>query len=64
MHAARDEPRDVRRVEEEQRADLVGDLAERLGVDDPRVGRCAGDDHLRTLGEREVADLIEVDALV
>ena len=34
MHAAGDEARDVRGVEEEQRAHLVGDLAEGLGVDD------------------------------
>ena len=34
MHAARDEPGDVRGVEHEQRADLVADRAERLGVDD------------------------------
>ena len=64
MRAAGDEAGDVRGVEEEQRSDLVGDLAERLRVDDPRVRRGARDDQLRSLGEREVADLVEVDALV
>ena len=34
MHAAHDETGDVRGVEHEQRADLVADRAERLGVDD------------------------------
>ena len=44
--AAGDEPGDVRGVEHEQRADLVGDLAERARVDDARVGGGAGDDDL------------------
>ena len=47
--ATGDEPGDVRDVEHEQRADLVGDLAERPRVDDARVRGGAGDDDLRTL---------------
>ena len=47
VRATGDEPGDVRGVEHEQRADLVGDRPERLGIDDARVGRGAGDDHLR-----------------
>ena len=50
MHAAGDEAGDVRGVEEEQRADLVGDLAERHRIDDARVRGRAGDDQLRALG--------------
>ena len=56
---AGDEPGDVGGVEHEQRADLVGDRAERLGVDDARVGRGAGDDQLRAVLERQVADLVD-----
>jgi hypothetical protein len=54
----------VGRVEHEQRADLVRDLAERLGVDDPRVGGGAGHDDLRAVLAGEVPDLVEVDPLV
>ncbi len=61
---AGDEPGDVGGVEHEERADLVGDGAERLRVDDPRVGGGAGDDDLRAVLEGGVAHLVEVDALV
>ena len=64
VDAAGDQPGDVGGVEHEQRADLVGDLAERRRVDDARVGGGAGDDHLRLVLLGEVADLVEVDALV
>ena len=52
------------RVEQEQRADLVGDRPERLGIEPARVARRAGDDHLRAVLEGEVAHLVHVDALV
>ena len=42
----RDQTRDVRDVGEEQRADLVGDLAERREVDDARVRGGAALDQL------------------
>ncbi len=64
VRAAGDEAGDVRGVEHEQRADLVGDRAERLGIDDAGVGGGTGDDHLRPVLERQVADLVVVDALV
>ena len=64
VDAAGDQAGDVGGVEHEQGADLVGDRAERLGVDDPRVGGGAGDDQLGPVLERQVADLVEVDALV
>ena len=38
--------------------------AERLGVDDPRVGGGAGDDQLGPVLQREVTHLVEVDALI
>ena len=62
--AAGDQPGDVGGVEHEQRADLVGDRPERLGIEAARVARRAGDDHLRAVLEGEVADLVDVDALV
>ena len=48
-------PGEVRHVAEQQRADLVGDLAEAVGLDRARVGRAAADDQLRPvlLGQRE-----------
>ena len=49
VRAAGDEPGDVRGVDEQQRADLVGDRAERREVDDARVRGGAGDDQLRPL---------------
>ena len=39
VRAPGDEPRDVRGVDQQQRADLVGDRAERLEVDDARSTR-------------------------
>ena len=42
-----DEPGEVGHVAEEQRADLVGDRAEAVGLDRARVRRTAADDDLR-----------------
>ena len=44
VQARRDEPGEVRHVDPEHRADLVGDRAERGEVELARVGRPAGDD--------------------
>ena len=64
VDAAGDEPGDVGGVEHEQRADLVGDLAQGRRVDDAGVGGGAGDDQLGPLGQGQVADLVVVEALV
>ena len=62
MHARRDQAGEVGHVgEEQQRSDLVGDLAERGEVPHARVGRGAGHDHLRPVLAREGADLVHVD---
>ena len=45
------------------RADLVGDLAERGEVDQPRDRRAAADDHLRPVLAGQVAHLVVVDEL-
>ncbi len=52
------------RIEQEVRADLVGDCFERFWVDTPRIARRPGDDHLRTMLQSQIADLVHVDALV
>ena len=63
VHPAGDEAGDVGHVEHQQRPHLVGDLAERLGLDEPRVRRRARDDEPRALGLGAVAHLVEVDPL-
>ena len=47
MNAGGNQAREVRHVGEEERADLVGDRAERGEVPEARVGGGPGDDHLR-----------------
>ena len=61
VQAGRDEPREVRHVAEEQRADLVGDLAEAPRLDRPRVRRAAAHDELRPVLLREREDVVVVD---
>ena len=46
MESCGDQPGDVRHVAEEERANLVRDLAKR-SASIVRVGRCAADDQLR-----------------
>ena len=65
MDAGRDQARDVGHVDEQQRPDAVGDRGHPLEVDDPRVGRGARDDELRTDllglgGQRVVVDPLGV----
>ncbi len=47
MLAAGDEPGDVRHVDEQKRADGIGDLAHAREIDDARIGGGAGGDHGR-----------------
>ena len=63
MRASRDEAGDVRGVDEQQRADVVGDRSERVEVDDAGVRGRAGDDQLRTGLLRERADHVVVEGL-
>ena len=63
MHARGDEAGDMSDVGEQHGAHLVGDLAERREVDDPRVGAVAADDELGPMGAGQGAHLIEVDGL-
>ena len=56
-----DEAREVRHVAQQQRADLVGDLAELPRLDRPRVRGAAADDQLRPVLLRERQHLVVVD---
>ena len=47
MHATGDQTGEMRHVDQEIRADAVGDLAKALEIPGPRIGRAAGDDQLR-----------------
>ena len=63
MEPGRDQPREVRHVAPEQRADLVGDAPEHRGVDGARVRRAAADDQLRPVLAREGEHLLLLDEL-
>src|SRR3546814_9332553 len=64
VHTGGHQAGEVRPVDHEVGADLVGDLAEAREVDEERIGRAAGDDELRLVLERQLFDLVEVDAPV
>ena len=61
VQAGGDEPGVVRHVAEEQGADLVGDLAELVRLDRPRIGRPAADDQLWPVLLRELEHVVVVD---
>ena len=63
VHAGGHEPGDVRHVHEQQRPDAVGDRRHALEIDDPRVGRGAGHDHLRPHLARGRLEGVVVDPL-
>ena len=59
-----DEAGEVRHVDHQQRADLVGDRAEALEVEEARVGRPAGEQQLRPALLGDPLDLVHVDPVV
>ena len=61
VQARRDEAGEVRHVDPEQGADLVGDLAEAREVELAGVGRPPGDDDLGRVLDGEALDLVHVD---
>ena len=63
MQAGGDEAGEVRHVAEQQRADLVGDLPELVGLDGARIGGPAADDQLRPVLLREAEHLVVVDEI-
>ncbi len=54
----------MRHVDHQIGADRVGDLAEAAEIDDARIGRAAGDDHLGPVLFGEPFDLLHVDEVV
>src|SRR4051794_14856631 len=62
--ARRNEPSEMRHVDEQQRTNLIANRAEAGEVEMARVGRAAGDDHLRAMFLREAFDLVEIDQMV
>jgi hypothetical protein len=63
MDARGNKPRDVGHVDHQERADAVGDRGHPLEVPEPRVGRRAGHDQLRTDLLRGGLESVVVDAL-
>ena len=64
MLAAGDQSGEMRHVDQEIGADLVGDLAEARELDEAAVGRAAGDDELRPVLAGKLRHLVDVDAPV
>src|SRR6266516_5837530 len=62
VHAAGDEPGEMRHVDDEYCADFIGDRAQRREIDDPRVRATATDDDPRSLLLRDFTNQIVVDA--
>ena len=61
MEPGCDQPGEMGHIDEEIGAGLVGDVAEAGEIDGAGIGRAAGDDHLRPVRTREIADLVEID---
>jgi hypothetical protein len=64
MLTGRDQAREVRHVDHQHSADVVGDLTERREVEMARIGGPAGDDQLRLVLTGELGDVVHVDAVV
>jgi hypothetical protein len=61
VRAARDQPRDVGDVGDQDRARLLGDLGEGGEVDGARDGRTAAEDELGAFLEGQLPHLVQVD---
>ena len=61
VQVGRDQPGEVGHVAQEQRADLVGDLAEPPRLDRPRIRGAAADDELRAMLLRQRENVVVVD---
>jgi hypothetical protein len=64
MHTGGDQPGEMRHVDHEIGADLVGDLAKAGEIPEARIGRAAGDDQLRLDLARPGRDRVHVDEVV
>lgn len=59
-----DQTGEVRHIDPQVRADLIGDLAEGREIQLPRVRRPSGDDHLRSGLPGDLAHLVHIDAVI
>ena len=64
MRAAGNEAGKMRHVHHQIGTDFVGNVAEAAKVDDARIGRATGDDHLRMMLFGEPLNLIHVDEVI
>src|SRR6516225_8418098 len=64
MCPAGDEAGEMRHVDEEFGADLIGNFAEAAEIDETGIGRSAGDDDLWAVLARELCHLLDVDTVV
>ena len=64
MHAAGDEAGEMRHIDHQIGADLIGDLAETAEIDDPRIRRSTGDNDFRPVLLGEPLDLLHVDQVI
>ncbi len=64
MHPAGHEPGEMRHVHHEMGAHTVRDFAEAPKVDDARIGRAAGNDHLGPMLLRKPRHFVHVDAMI
>ena len=64
IHASRDQSRDMRHVDEQIRANLVGNRAQTCPVHHLRIRAETADQHLRFVFERQPFDLVIIDASV
>ena len=61
---ARDQTRQMGRVIQEVRTNLVGDFFEGRRINSTRVTSCSSNDHARTMFKRKIAHLIHVNSFV
>ncbi len=64
MHARGHKSGDVRHVHKKEGTNGLRGFADALKINDPRIGACAGDDHLWFVFVRELFDFVVVDALI
>jgi hypothetical protein len=61
MHTGRNQSGDVRHVDHHDRPDLIGNSAEGLKIDDPRVGAGTDDDEFRPVLLGQTLDFFVID---
>ncbi len=61
MEAGGHQAGNMRHIDHDHGADLVGDLAECGEIDDARIGAGADHDHLRPMLQRQALDLVIID---